>query len=331
MASITSPPEGVFVPVPTFLRPASSSSGLQAEVDVETQVKHSAFLAKNGITGLVLLGSTGEAIHLNRAERKSLVSGVRKGLDEAGYKDYPIMAGVLTNGVDETLEWLQDYAEAGAQWGLVLVPGYFGPSANQENIKEWFRLIADNSPIPILVYNYPGVTNNVMVTPESYSELAQHPKIVGCKMSHGNVSHHVQVSLDPAIDHKKFKVYSGFGQQLGPIVFFGAAGVIDGMAAYYPKTVVKLSNLLWAHFKENKSVDTAALEEMRRLQYVVSKAEEFIGKTGIVGIKEAITRVTGFGTLEGGRLPLKGKLGDEQWESLRKLYLTDIEKVESSL
>ena len=152
-AGVRSPPPGVFVPVPTFFHPSSASepSALQAPLDIETQVKHSLFLAKNGITGLVLLGSTGEAIHLSRAERKALVSGVRKGLDEGGFSDYPIMAGVLTNGVDETLEWLGDYRDAGAQWGLVLVPGYFGPGANQENIKEWYRLIAENSPIPILV------------------------------------------------------------------------------------------------------------------------------------------------------------------------------------
>jgi 2-keto-3-deoxy-L-rhamnonate aldolase len=152
MSAVSSPPTGVFVPVPTFFHPASASgSGLQAKVDVETQVKHSVFLAKSGITGLVLLGSTGEAIHLSRAERKELVAGVRRGLTDAGFPDYPIMAGVLTNGVDETLEWLQDFQEAGAQWGLVLVPGYFGPSANQENIKEWYTLIADNSPLPILM------------------------------------------------------------------------------------------------------------------------------------------------------------------------------------
>jgi len=150
---VRSPPPGVFVPVPTFFHPASASeaSALQAALDVETQVKHSVFLAKSGITGLVLLGSTGEAVHLSRAERQALVSGVRKGLDEAGFPDYPIMAGVLTNGVDETLEWLADYRDAGAQWGLVLAPGYFGPAANQANLIEWYRLIADNSPIPVLV------------------------------------------------------------------------------------------------------------------------------------------------------------------------------------
>ncbi|POS77649.1 dihydrodipicolinate synthetase [Diaporthe helianthi] len=325
-APVSSPPTGVFVPVPTFLKPASASQGLQPKVDVETQAKHSVFLAKNGIRGLVLLGSTGEAIHLNKQERFDLIAGCRKGLDDAGFPDYPIMAGVLTNGIDETLEWLHDYAKAGAQWGLVLVPGYFGAAGSQANIQEWYTIIADNSPIPILVYNYPGVTNNVLVTPETYSALAQHPKIVGCKMSHGNASWHVQVSLDPAIDHTKFRVYSGYGQQLGPIVFFGAAGVIDGLAAIYPKTVSRLMDL-----SEKRPIDPDTLAEVQRLQYAVSKAEEYIGKTGIVGIKEAVYRVTGMGTLEGGRLPLKGKLADGEWEKLRKLYLADVEASEKSL
>ena len=123
---------------------------------------HSVHLAKNGIRGLVLLGSTGEAIHLSRTERFDLISGVRKGLTEAGFPDYPIMAGVLTNSVDEALEWLGDSKKAGAQWGLVLAPGYFGNAANQTNIQEWYTLVADASPIPILTYvashslNYAG-------------------------------------------------------------------------------------------------------------------------------------------------------------------------------
>lgn len=144
--------------------------------------------------------------------------------------------------------------------------------------------------------------------------------------SHGNVSHHVQVSLDPAINHDKFRVFSGFGQQLGPIVFFGAAGVIDGLAAIYPKTVARLMSLA-----EKRPIEPDALAEIQRLQYAVSKAEEFIGKTGIIGIKEAVFRVTGLGTLEGGRLPLKGKLPEGEWEKLRELYLGDVEKSESSL
>ncbi|KAF2711302.1 dihydrodipicolinate synthetase family protein-like protein [Pleomassaria siparia CBS 279.74] len=321
---VSSPPTGVFVPVPTFFKPATPST-LQPAIDVETQISHSVHLAKNGIRGLVLLGSTGEAIHLSRSERFDLVSGVRKGLDAAGFPDYPIMGGVLINSVDEALEWLEDFKKAGAQWGLVLAPGYFGAAANQENVIEWYKAVADNSPIPILVYNYPGVSNNLLVTPESYNILAQHPNIVGCKMSHGNVSYHVQVSLDPEIDHEKFKVFSGFGQQLAPIVFFGAAGVIDGLAAIYPKTVSRLLTLA-----EKRPIEPSVHEEIKTLQYAVSTAEEFVGKWGIVGIKEGIQRVLGLGTLEGGRLPLKGKLPEGEWEKWDKT-ISRIQKIEASL
>lgn len=128
-------------------------------------------------------------------------------------------------------------------------------------------------------------------------------------MSHGVVSHHVQVSLDPAIDHNKFRVYSGFGQQLGPIVFFGAAGVIDGLAAIYPRTVSRLFELA-----SKRPITDENLKEIQKLQFSVSRAEEFVGRWGIVGIKEAVYRVLNIGNLDGGRLPLKGRLPDGEWE-----------------
>ncbi|KAF2807662.1 aldolase [Mytilinidion resinicola] len=315
MPTARTPPTGVWVPSPTFFKPASSSQSLQPAVDIDTQVKHSVHLAKNGIRGLVLLGSTAEAIHLSRDERISLTAGVRKGMNDAGFPDYPIMAGILVNSVDEVLEWLEDLGKAGAQWGLVLAPGYFGAAVNQENLKEWFTVVADKSPIPILIYNYPGVTNNLMVTPETYAYLAQHPNIVGCKLSHGNVSYHTQVSTDPSIDHEKFRVYSGIGSQLGPIVLFGAAGVIDGLAAYYPRAVARLMDLA-----EKRPIEPKALQEIQSQQFVVSQAWEFIVKFGILGIREAIYQVLGMGTVEGGRLPLKGRIPEGEWAKWEAMH-----------
>jgi len=132
--------------------------------------------------------------------------------------------------------------------------------------------------------------------------------------SHGNVSHHVQIALHPDIDASEFRVYSGFGQQLGPIVMFGAAGVIDGLAAIYPKTVVHLFEAVKASIK-----DTARLKEAQSLQFKVSAAEEFIVATGIVGIREGIFRVLGMGNLEGGRMPLRGKLPEGAWEDWNRI------------
>ncbi|KAI1034710.1 hypothetical protein LB504_004399 [Fusarium proliferatum] len=252
------PPDGVFVPVPTFFKDKPQAPDLQPAIDVTTQASHSVYLANSGITGLVLMGSTGEAVHMSSAERINLISDVRKALDVAGYNDYPIMAGVLVNSVDEALQWLCDAQQAGAQWGLVLAPGYFGGAVTQDNLVEW---------------------------------------------SHGNVSHHVQLSLHPEVDHSRFRVFSGFGQQLGPIVIFNAAGVIDGLAAIFPKTVTRLFFL-----SGKRPLDESALLEVQRLQWKVSMAEEFIVKHGVLGIREGIFRVLGFGHLSGGRLPLRGVL-----------------------
>jgi 2-keto-3-deoxy-L-rhamnonate aldolase len=146
------PKDGIYVPSPTFFKPLDkTSSEKYPAIDVETQVKHSVHLAKSGITGLVLMGSTGEAIHLTRQERFDMIAGVRKGMDEAGFPDYPIMAGTLINSTHEVLEWLEDAHKAGAQWGMVLAPGYFGVAASQDNLVQWFTLVADQSPIPILL------------------------------------------------------------------------------------------------------------------------------------------------------------------------------------
>lgn len=103
-------------------------------------------------------------------------------------------------------------------------------------------------------------------------------------------------------------MFSGFGQQLGPIVFFGAAGVIDGLAAIYPRTVSRLMDLA-----EQRPIEPEALAEIQSMQFAVSCAEEYIGAWGIVGIKEGVYRVLDMGNQEGGRLPLKGRLSDEQW------------------
>lgn len=76
---------------------------------------------------------------------------MRRELERAGFGDYPIIAGTATQGVDETVEQLRQAKEAGAQWGLCLVPGYFATNVGQEGLVEWFTAVADGSPIPVMV------------------------------------------------------------------------------------------------------------------------------------------------------------------------------------
>ncbi|KAI2625659.1 aldolase [Hypoxylon sp. NC1633] len=308
----TPPAPGIYVPVPTFFvsKQAASYDPIAAPVDVDTQIAHSLYLAKAGIKGLVILGSTGEAIHLTNKERFKILWGVRQQLEKEGFKDYPIIAGTATQNVEETVDQLKAAKEAGAQYGLCLVPGYFAGASTQEGIIRWFTAVADQSPIPVLIYHYPGVSNNVKVVPSTFVALAKHPNIVGCKLSHGDVSYHAQVASSPFIDHSKFATFSGLGQQLLPVLVIGAVGAIDGCAGFFPKTVVRLYELS----VKNQPTDEE-VRKRRLLQYKVSAMEEIIVKFGTVGIKEAISRLRGLGDRDGTRLPLFGGIpgGDAEW------------------
>lgn len=147
------PPAGVYVPVPTFFvsRKAANYSPTAAPLDLETQAAHSLHLANSGITGLVVLGSTGEAVHLSNKERFKVLSSIRKAYDDAGFKDYPLIAGTAAQNIEEVVEQLKSAKEAGCQWGLCLVPGYFAGASTQDGIISWFTAVADQSPIPIMV------------------------------------------------------------------------------------------------------------------------------------------------------------------------------------
>lgn len=325
----TPPPAGVYVPVPTFFvsKRAVNYNPTAAPLDLGTQAAHSLHLARSGITGLVVLGSTGEAVHLSNKERFEVLSAVRKAYDVAGYKDYPLIAGTASQNIEEVLDQLRSAKEAGVRWGLCLVPGYFSGAVNQEGIIQWFRAVADASPIPIMIYHYPGVSNNVKVVPSTYAILSQHPNIVGCKLSHGDVSYHAQIASNPKIDHSKFHTFTGLGQQLLPVISIGCAGTIDGSAGFFPKSVVHLYKLSTKNHPTEEEV-----KERRLLQYKVSSVEEIVVKFGTVGIKEAISRILGMGDTDGTRLPLLGGIpgGDEEWASWKEV-IDDMAAVESSL
>jgi 2-keto-3-deoxy-L-rhamnonate aldolase len=147
------PPPGVYVPVPTFFvsKKAANYNPVAAPLDLATQGAHSLHLARSGIQGLVILGSTGEAVHLTNQERFELLSHVKKELDSAGFKDYPLIAGTASQNIAEVVEQLKSAKEAGCQWGLCLVPGYFAGASTQEGIIAWFTAVADQSPIPIMM------------------------------------------------------------------------------------------------------------------------------------------------------------------------------------
>jgi 2-keto-3-deoxy-L-rhamnonate aldolase len=129
--------------------------------------------------------------------------------------------------------------------------------------------------------------------------------------------HSIQ-GLSPIIDHTKFHVFTGLGQQLISVLDVGGAGAIDGLAACFPKSLVKLYNLFETRERQESTKEVVSVtSEMRGLQYRVCKAEKLVVRWGTIGIREALARLRHFGDSDGGRFPMKGGFpnGESEWES----------------
>lgn len=321
-AQASPPPQGIYVPVPTFFAREGSANydGVSPPLDLEAQTQHSLFLVQGGVKGLVILGSTGEAIFVRKQERKELFQSQRKALDDAGYQDRPIIAGTATQNIDDTLELIEESKEAGAAYAMVLGPGYFAPATSQTGIRKWFEAVADKSVLPILIYHYPGVTNNLYISPATFEQLAAHPNIVGTKLSHGIIDDQTLIASSPRIDHEHFYTFTGLGQNLLPVLTIGGVAAIDGLAGCFPRVVVRLFRTYMD--SAAKGTTKKDIDEMRQLQFRICEGEKLIARWGPVGMKEAISRIWGIGDRNGGRLPLAGGFedGDEEWKKWDKTF-----------
>lgn len=122
--------------------------------DIPTLKKHVVFLAKAGISPL-LAGTMGEGIHLSHSDRVALITAAREALNDAGLTDVPIIAGTGTGSTRETVQLSREAAEAGADYVIVIAPGYFAGvlAGNKKALKAFFTEVAEKSPIPLIIYN----------------------------------------------------------------------------------------------------------------------------------------------------------------------------------
>ncbi|HET8825245.1 MAG TPA: dihydrodipicolinate synthase family protein [Terriglobales bacterium] len=138
--------------------------------------------SKTPAAGIVLLGSTGEAIMLSDDERRAVLAVAR----EACAPHKVLVAGTGAESAVETLRLTEYAAELGYDVALVRTPHFYRPQMQPANLLTFYRTVADRSPIPILIYSVPVFTNYDM--PEDLIvELASHPNIIGIKESSGDV------------------------------------------------------------------------------------------------------------------------------------------------
>ncbi|GAA5843599.1 hypothetical protein JCM11251_007127 [Rhodosporidiobolus azoricus] len=306
-------PRGVYAPVNTFYK-----DNKEQDLDVETFKKHVQYVAGAGV-GIVALGSMGEAVQLTHSERNTLVSAAREALDsDPALAKIPLIVGTGASSTRETIELTKEAAERGADFAMVIAPGYFVGALGKDALKAFFVEVAEASPIPV----HPGAAAGIDMNSDLITEIAAAaPNVVGVKLTCGSVGKLTRLTTL----REDFAVLGGFVDFLGPSLLANATGGITGTGNVAPKTCLKLYNDTVSSLSGSNSSVTVA--EASRLQAIVSRADWALQKAGISGTKYALDRLRGYGGAP--RRPIlpydvsEGK-GDRLLEELREIL--EVEK-----
>ncbi|CAJ2507271.1 Uu.00g084570.m01.CDS01 [Anthostomella pinea] len=268
------------------------------ELDIPTIKKHAERLARDGLAGLVTMGSNGEAVHCTREEKMAVTQATREALDATGFTKMPIVVGATEGSVKGTIELCKESAKAGGDYVLLLPPSYFRTHMDEEAITGYFTAVADGSPLPLVLYNYPGAVAGIDMDSDLLIKLAEHPNIVGTKFTCGNTGKLTRVALatnakTPSSEGSGYMAFGGMCDFEVQTLASGGSGIIAGGANVMPKVCVKVWNL----YAEGKTDEAIALQK------VLARGDWYLTKAAIAGTKQAIQSYFGYGGYP--RRPLK--------------------------
>ncbi|KAL9110781.1 MAG: hypothetical protein Q9227_004773 [Pyrenula ochraceoflavens] len=265
MPNSVPPQPGCYVPAITFFDP--STGNLVPEV----QSKYYRYLAVTGIRGLVILGTNAETFLLTREERKILLQIARANVPPS----FPIIAGVSGHSTAQVTQYISDAQSAGADYALVLPCAYFGKQTTPEVVQSFYNAIAQTSPLPILIYNFPAVCNGLDLDSDLIASIVQtNPNIVGVKLTCGSVAKITRLAA--TFPPSRFAVFGGQADFLVGGLAAGSSGCIAAFGNVFPRTVARIYEL-WTEGKR---------EEALKLQQRAALAESPT-KAGIANTKYA--------------------------------------------
>jgi len=227
---------------------------------------------RTGLAGYVVCGSTGESVYLTTEEKLKLWEWVA----ESASSDKILVAGTGMEGVRETVALTNAAADRGYKAAMVRTPFYYKNQIHRpESQLLYFRAVADQAKIPILIYNWPQVTG-VDMTVDTVVALSQHPNIFGIKESSGSLEKCIQMIQCVKAG---FQVLTGSAPILAPSLSIGCAGAVLAFANAAPYTTVTI-------WEANRSRELdAAMDWQRR---ILRAAQLVTVKYGVPGLKHAM-------------------------------------------
>jgi 4-hydroxy-2-oxoglutarate aldolase len=255
---------GVFAPIPT---PIDEHDHVDLS-RLRTALDH---WLRTRLTGLVVLGSNGEAALLDEGESDEVIGLAREVIPS----DRPMIVGTGRESTQATIRATKRAAALGADAALVRTPGFFKAQMTTDVFVRHYQAVADASPVPVLLYNFTAVTG-VNLLPAAVAELAEHPNVVGMKESGGDLA---QIAELIASVPAEFRILSGSGSTFYPSLCVGVSGGILAVACVVPEVCVRIFELVQAR----------RYDEARAVQAKLAPFAKLLGSVhGVAGLKAAL-------------------------------------------
>jgi 4-hydroxy-2-oxoglutarate aldolase len=289
--------KGILLPTTTPFNP----NGQISTPDIASNIK--AWSARD-VIGFVVLGSTGERVHLDEREYLEVIEVSRAATQSL------LIAGAGQQSTTGTINEIKNAARAGAEAVLVITPYFYRPAITQETLVSYYTAVADAAPVPVLLYSMPPLTG-IKIEPETVARLSEHPNIIGVKDSSNDVAGFRRtVELCP----NDFAVMTGNGTVLVDALRAGATGGILAVGCVVPEICVEIFRL----FEAGQLEKAAELQEQ-----LTPLATAVTTKYGISGLKAALD-LAGY---RGGSVRAPLRAPDEPARAEIKILLDRIYKI----
>ncbi len=257
---------GVMIPTTTPFDPVTG------EVDVVALRDNVRKWATTGVTGMVIGGSTGEAVFLDEAERERSWELVRDVLPDGQL----MVAGTGAESLRATLRLTRSATARGADAVLVQPPAFYKGAMTSAVVRDHYRAVADASEVPVILYQVPTQFSTLDFPTGLIAELSAHENIVGIKDSRGKLE-----TVAELVTHTQrgFQVLVGSGALLYASLELGAVGGILGVANLAPRECAQLCE----RFAAGDMAVAGALQKR-----IGALHNSVVGGMGVAGVKRAL-------------------------------------------
>ncbi len=284
--------KGCFPPIPT---PFDHNG----RVDHDHLARNLEKWQRTSLAGFVVLGSNGEAVFLREDEKLDVWKTSRSVIR----KERLFIAGTGCESTSNTIQLTEKATRFGADAAMVVTPHYYKPRMNHRALVSHYEMIADHSPIPIILYNVPAFTG-IDLAAETIIDLAQHPNVIGIKESSGNL---VKIGQVIGALGDDFQVLAGSGGFFLSALVMGAVGGVMALANVAPEPLAELLvSFGQANLKRGREI------QARLIPLNTAVTIQF----GIAGLKSALDLIGMYGGPV--RSPLVSLDSDQQGE-IKKL------------